>query len=777
MNPAPTVLFAGEGFVPSPGMSSVDPLGHIFRAHATYRKGTRANEGSPLGADAFCSDNGAEKERCAPWAHHDFRQRGRAMKASEKVETIVWCVLVVLMLPIGVAAQDEVFEDSFDPGIGIRPQHWSLWTNQPNFVVDDAGGDVYFHNPYGGIGRGYFEDISLCFKDRLSGDFDVSVSFSDLQLDPTPAGCNEAGLGVGFGNQYIGLTRQNCADSEIGQTIGVWMGPPDEWQEVQASNASSGVLRIARIGKSVTASLNDLPVLSGDYNSEQVTSVCFRLATWGSEGIVSAHFDDFSATAAVIEYPTAQWRISAATTTLNNGSGITALGVHTHTGTEVTEAAIAYSDPDTDELRVVRGTPDGPVWSWAPPEVAAAEGNAPDLVYDDCGDLWLSYLKGSRKKLTLNLAHWDSVDQTWSSREVESGVRRWAASLANRPGTCGSPSITYGIDAGSRGELRFVEGTASPVTVDSGAAREGRFQSGVGSFSSLTWSGGEPAVAYSYLDQDGRTSVKFASRSTGAWLPEHVFDHGIKGIREMDLAFQGGSPALAFTDAHDAPLYYCGQSPGWQCEMLNVGRFCNGPSVVVDDQETVIVSAEKWDSLNVYRQPLDANEWHVEGIGGITKGADSALDPNGNPVFSFWSGPGLGLAFLHTGSCEVGKDYQCDDANPCTIDSCPAGTCQHEFLGDNTVCGGPGDRCCAGFCLNRDDVVANCDDGDECTKDFYEPGGNPPCSAYCTHEFDPNVPGCGGECISTHSKEKGPRCSDGLDNDCDGLIDGEDPDC
>ena len=32
-------------------------------------------------------------------------------------------------------------------------------------------------------------------------------------------------------------------------------------------------------------------------------------------------------------------------------------------------------------------------------------------------------------------------------------------------------------------------------------------------------------------------------------------------------------------------------------------------------------------------------------------------------------------------------------------------------------------------------------------------------------------------CVPTHSKEKGPRCSDGLDNDCDGLKDLDDPDC
>jgi len=32
-------------------------------------------------------------------------------------------------------------------------------------------------------------------------------------------------------------------------------------------------------------------------------------------------------------------------------------------------------------------------------------------------------------------------------------------------------------------------------------------------------------------------------------------------------------------------------------------------------------------------------------------------------------------------------------------------------------------------------------------------------------------------CVPTHGKEKGPRCRDNIDNDCDGLVDGNDPDC
>jgi hypothetical protein len=45
--------------------------------------------------------------------------------------------------------------------------------------------------------------------------------------------------------------------------------------------------------------------------------------------------------------------------------------------------------------------------------------------------------------------------------------------------------------------------------------------------------------------------------------------------------------------------------------------------------------------------------------------------------------------------------------------------------------------------------------------------GQPPCG--CSIEI--------GGCTATSSKEKGRKCSDGIDNDCDGLTDGADPDC
>ena len=85
-------------------------------------------------------------------------------------------------------------------------------------------------------------------------------------------------------------------------------------------------------------------------------------------------------------------------------------------------------------------------------------------------------------------------------------------------------------------------------------------------------------------------------------------------------------------------------------------------------------------------------------------------------------------------------DLDCDDQDACTDDLCMnLGTC-------------------AASCDNQ---YAACGLSDGC------------CGPSCDSTNDPDCP----DCIPTHDKEKGPRCVDGIDNDCDGLIDGEDPDC
>jgi hypothetical protein len=73
------------------------------------------------------------------------------------------------------------------------------------------------------------------------------------------------------------------------------------------------------------------------------------------------------------------------------------------------------------------------------------------------------------------------------------------------------------------------------------------------------------------------------------------------------------------------------------------------------------------------------------------------------------------------GVCEAGKALGCDDSNACTDDTCdPASGCLHLGVKDGTVCDdgntcSTGDRCQAGYCVATGGTT--CDDGNPCTKD------------------------------------------------------------
>jgi uncharacterized repeat protein (TIGR01451 family) len=86
---------------------------------------------------------------------------------------------------------------------------------------------------------------------------------------------------------------------------------------------------------------------------------------------------------------------------------------------------------------------------------------------------------------------------------------------------------------------------------------------------------------------------------------------------------------------------------------------------------------------------------------------------------------------------------QCNDQNPCTTDACGAdGSCQITAI--------PGCQRCT--------TVADCNDGNECTVEACTGG-------VCVHTADP-------ECEKTPE-----NCTDGVDNDGDGLVDCADADC
>ena len=703
------------------------------------------------------------------------------MKNLRTVLMVAGLGIVIVLVPPLVTAQDE-FTDEFTGGIDL--DNWRVYSNQPLFTIDDSADNVLMSKPFGGNGWGHWDFVFLCFEGEVTGNFTASIDFSELNLDLSDVGCNAISIENFFGGQVHALVRQECENG--GDTVGVWLDPPEVWLG-DSNDASAGTLTVRRSGMTVTSEFTDIEnqtvgVHEDEFNGAAVTDLCFGLGNNNSLDAVSVRFDKFRVvTANAIVYPTEQWRNVLVDTSTEDrapdfGSDNTALAF----APEGSELALAYTDFDTKEVKVARATRIDAQWIWSPSQVAAQEGRAVDLGYDACGRLWISYLSGPSNKGYLRLAEWDG--NSWIEHAVDRGGQRFVTSLAHEPSGCGPPSVTYGAESGNEGQLRFAEGELPPVVVDSGAgANKGESdwpRAGVGGFSSLAYTPeGYPAVAYSHIDESGCSTVRFASRTDGAWDTEVVADWSGRYLREISLAYgSDGRPMIAFTDASPQPLVFCERSEenGWACSELHPGSFSH-PNVVVDGNGNFTLGAHKWGpnfdpELWLYRGPPTEGSWHVERVRWFAAD-DATLDPNGNPAFSYRDGAEVYFAFLD-GMCE--SNESCNDGSPCTDDTCQAGSCVHDVFVDGSDCEGEPGVCCAGQCVTPQCTVdADCNDGDECTFDTCVIGGNPPCSSYCQHEPDPSCE----ECVPTHSKEKGPRCTDGIDNDCDGLTDGDDPDC
>lgn len=117
------------------------------------------------------------------------------------------------------------------------------------------------------------------------------------------------------------------------------------------------------------------------------------------------------------------------------------------------------------------------------------------------------------------------------------------------------------------------------------------------------------------------------------------------------------------------------------------------------------------------------------------------------------------------GCYTVANTLECDDGNPCTVgDQCVNRVCRAGSVrdcDDGDFCNGL--ETCSPLTGCVPGTAPNCDDGLDCTVDSCDPIAND-----CVHTW---LPG------SIEGPMGDPSCLDSLDNDCDGLVDSEDPHC
>ncbi|MBW2982725.1 hypothetical protein KY327_00305, partial [Candidatus Woesearchaeota archaeon] len=107
---------------------------------------------------------------------------------------------------------------------------------------------------------------------------------------------------------------------------------------------------------------------------------------------------------------------------------------------------------------------------------------------------------------------------------------------------------------------------------------------------------------------------------------------------------------------------------------------------------------------------------------------------------------------------DCSSDGECDDGNPCTVDSCDGGSCSNVAVADGTSCPADGvycttDVCQGGVCTHpfMSDGTPCPDDGDACTLNECQSGS-------CTHTATPDCGGTSSGLVIDHA------AVDGFDN-------------
>jgi hypothetical protein len=119
--------------------------------------------------------------------------------------------------------------------------------------------------------------------------------------------------------------------------------------------------------------------------------------------------------------------------------------------------------------------------------------------------------------------------------------------------------------------------------------------------------------------------------------------------------------------------------------------------------------------------------------------------------------------------------FCCGDGTPCSDERCTNGglICTEKTSTTLSFC--CGDSVCEGG-ENGLNCAIDCG---ACGLEICSDGSDNDCDGLvdCEDTDCGTDSACSNGCVPTHDKERGPRCSDGIDNDCDGHIDGNDPDC
>jgi len=167
------------------------------------------------------------------------------------------------------------------------------------------------------------------------------------------------------------------------------------------------------------------------------------------------------------------------------------------------------------------------------------------------------------------------------------------------------------------------------------------------------------------------------------------------------------------------------------------------------------------------------------------------------------------------------ENWECDDSDPCTTDECIDFVCYHmpstPCCGDGYCEGLPDEDCnnCPADCISGGGTAGcgngTCEAGEDCNScpaDCRAKTGGKPSTRYCCDgdlvdcgnlkcseegwscgSADPYCCGdgvcegqedpvnCAADCDCTPTEDPEVTCDDGVDNDCDGLTDGADPDC